>query len=77
MKDLGAPLEVPPPVLEGTFKIIPVAMLTSSRETPDLIEFSKHGVNAYLVKPLDFSEFMKEVKQLGIFWAAVNEPFRI
>jgi CheY-like chemotaxis protein len=55
-------------------KIIPVVALTSSRETPDLIEFYKHGVNAYVVKPVDFTEFMKAVKQLGVFWAAVNEP---
>jgi CheY-like chemotaxis protein len=55
-------------------KSIPVVVLTSSREMPDLIEFYKHGVNAYVVKPVDFSEFMKAVKQLGIFWAAVNEP---
>jgi CheY-like chemotaxis protein len=55
-------------------KIIPVVVLTSSRETPDLIEFYKHGVNAYVVKPVDFSDFMKAVQQLGVFWAAVNEP---
>jgi len=55
-------------------KVIPVVLLTSSRETPDLIEFYKHGVNAYVVKPVDFDEFMNAVKQLGIFWAAVNEP---
>jgi CheY-like chemotaxis protein len=55
-------------------KTIPVVALTSSRETPDLIEFYKHGVNAYVVKPVDFSEFMKSVNQLGVFWAAVNEP---
>ena len=55
-------------------KIIPVVALTSSRETPDLIEFYKHGVNAYVVKPVDFGEFMKVIKQLGIFWAAINEP---
>jgi CheY-like chemotaxis protein len=55
-------------------KIIPVVVLTSSRETPDLIEFYKHGVNAYVVKPVDFAEFMQAIKQLGIFWAAINEP---
>jgi len=55
-------------------KMIPVVVLTSSRETPDLIEFYKHGANAYVVKPVDFTEFMNAVKQLGIFWAAVNEP---
>jgi len=54
--------------------LIPVVVLTSSRETPDLVEFYKHGVNAYVVKPVDFSEFMEAVKKLGIFWAAVNEP---
>lgn len=55
-------------------KMIPVVVLTSSREAPDLIEFYRHGVNAYVVKPVDFAEFMKAVQQLGIFWAAVNEP---
>ena len=55
-------------------KTIAVVALTSSRETPDLIKFYQHGVNAYVVKPVDFTEFMKAVKQLGIFWAAVNEP---
>jgi len=55
-------------------KTIPVVVLTSSRETPDLLEFYKYGVNAYVVKPVDFSDFMKAVKQLGVFWAAVNEP---
>jgi hypothetical protein len=49
-------------------------VLTSSRETPDLIEFYKHGANAYVVKPVKFPEFMKAVQQLGVFWAAVNEP---
>jgi len=55
-------------------KVIPVVVLTSSRETPDVTEFYKHGVNAYVVKPVEFSEFMNVVKQLGVFWSAVNEP---
>jgi CheY-like chemotaxis protein len=55
-------------------KMIPVVLLTSSREPPDLIEFYKHGANAYVVKPVDFAEFMTVVKQLGIFWTAINEP---
>ena len=55
-------------------KIIPVVVLTSSRETPDVAECYRHGVNAYVVKPVDFAEFMKAVKQLGIFWASINEP---
>lgn len=55
-------------------KMIPVVVLTSSREMPDLVECYNHGVNAYVVKPVDFGDFMKAVKQLGIFWAAINEP---
>jgi CheY-like chemotaxis protein len=59
---------------DENLKIIPIVALTSSRETPDLVEFYKHGVNAYVVKPVDFAEFLKVVKLLGIFWAAINEP---
>ena len=55
-------------------KTIPVVMLTSSRETPDLIECYNHGVNAYVVKPVNFGEFATAVKQLGVFWVAINEP---
>lgn len=55
-------------------KMIPIVMLTSSRETPDLVECYAQGVNAYVVKPVDFNEFAKAVKQLGVFWAAINEP---
>ena len=59
---------------EERLKTIPVVVLTSSRETPEVVEFYKNGANAYVVKPVDFSEFMEAVKRLGIFWAAVNEP---
>ena len=59
---------------DDNLKTIPVVMLTSSRETPDLTECYKHGVNAYVVKPVDSEEFAKAVNQLGIFWTAVNEP---
>jgi CheY-like chemotaxis protein len=55
-------------------KMIPVVALTSSRLTSDLIEFYKHGVNAYVVKPVGFSEFVTAIKQLCVFWMAVNEP---
>lgn len=55
-------------------KFIPVVVLTSSRETPDLVKCYQHGINAYVVKPVDFTDFMKAVKQVGVFWAAVNEP---
>jgi CheY-like chemotaxis protein len=53
---------------------IPVVVLSSSRERQDLTECYKHGVNAYVVKPVDFVEFVQVVKQLGIFWAIINEP---
>ena len=59
---------------DANLKTIPIVMLTSSRETPDLVECYEQGVNAYVVKPVDFNEFAKAVRQLGIFWAAVNEP---
>jgi CheY-like chemotaxis protein len=55
-------------------RAIPVIVLTSSREQPDLNECYTLGVNAYVVKPVNFAEFMAAVKELGIFWAAVNEP---
>ena len=59
---------------DENLRTIPVVVLSSSRETPDLTESYKHGVNAYVVKPVDFNEFMRAVQQLGIFWAAINEP---
>ncbi|MBI3805350.1 MAG: response regulator [Nitrospirae bacterium] len=58
---------------DEALKTIPVVMLTSSREEPDLAESYKLGVNAYVVKPVAFQEFIKAVKQLGIFWALLNE----
>ena len=55
-------------------KLIPVVVLTSSREEQDLVRSYKLGVNAYVVKPVDFEEFMNAIKQLGAFWAIINEP---
>ena len=55
-------------------KFIPVVVLTSSHEERDMITSYKLGVNAYVVKPVDFHEFVNAVKELGIFWALVNEP---
>ena len=55
-------------------KMIPVVMLTSSREERDLMESYQSGVNAYVVKPVNFQEFVRAAKQLGIFWAILNEP---
>ena len=55
-------------------KMIPVVALTSSRRAQDLIEFYENGVNAYVVKPLDFSGFSAAIKQVVAFWTTVNEP---
>lgn len=55
-------------------KMIPVVVLTSSHEEQDMMRSYKLGVNAYVVKPVDFHEFVNAVKELGIFWAIINEP---
>ena len=55
-------------------RMIPVVVLTSSHEERDLVASYKLGVNAYVVKPVDFHEFINAVKELGIFWAVINEP---
>jgi CheY-like chemotaxis protein len=54
--------------------LIPVVVLTSSREEKDMIASYKLGVNAYVVKPVDFHEFVNAIKELGVFWAVINEP---
>jgi CheY-like chemotaxis protein len=53
---------------------IPVVVLTSSREEKDLVASYKLGVNAYVVKPVSFAEFLDALKLLGLFWAIINEP---
>ena len=53
---------------------IPVVMLTSSREEPDLQRAYELGVNAYVVKPVEFKEFVAAISDLGVFWAVLNEP---
>ncbi|WP_407293863.1 response regulator [Stutzerimonas zhaodongensis] len=53
---------------------IPVVMLTSSREEPDLVRAYELGVNAYVVKPVEFRDFVAAISDLGIFWAVLNEP---
>jgi CheY-like chemotaxis protein len=55
-------------------RAIPVVVLTSSREERDMITSYKLGVNAYVVKPVDFHEFVNAIKELGVFWAIINEP---
>jgi CheY-like chemotaxis protein len=53
---------------------LPVVMLTSSREEQDVIRSYQLGVNAYVVKPVEFRDFMKAIADLGMFWAVLNEP---
>lgn len=55
-------------------RMIPVVVLTSSREERDKVASYQLGVNAYVVKPVDFHEFVNAIKELGIFWAIINEP---
>jgi CheY-like chemotaxis protein len=55
-------------------RTIPVVVLTSSKEEKDMVASYKLGVNAYVVKPVDFHEFVNAIKELGIFWAVINEP---
>jgi CheY-like chemotaxis protein len=55
-------------------KMIPVVVMTSSREEQDVLESYKLGVNAFVVKPVNFGEFVTAVKQVGAFWAVLNEP---
>jgi CheY-like chemotaxis protein len=55
-------------------KSIPVVMLTSSKEEQDLVRSYELGVNAYVVKPVDFGDFVRAIADLGIFWAVLNEP---
>jgi CheY-like chemotaxis protein len=58
---------------DPALKILPIVMLTSSREEQDLIKSYELGVNAYVVKPVDFKDFIEAVKQIGVFWAVINE----
>jgi CheY-like chemotaxis protein len=55
-------------------RLIPVVVLTSSREEKDLFESYDNGANSYVVKPVDFDEFITAISKLGVFWALLNEP---
>ena len=54
--------------------MIPVVVLTSSREQCDIIESYQLGVNSYIVKPVDFDQFAEAMRQLGLYWVLSNQP---
>jgi CheY-like chemotaxis protein len=55
-------------------RLLPVVVLTSSHEEKDLVASYKLGVNAYVVKPVDFHQFVNAIRELGVFWAIINAP---
>lgn len=57
------------------YRAIPVVMLTSSREETDIVRSYEFGVNSFVVKPVDFGAFFEAIRDLGVFWAVLNEPF--
>jgi len=59
---------------DDKYAMIPVVVLTSSHEEKDMVASYRLGVNAYVVKPVDFHEFVNAIKELGVFWAVINEP---
>jgi CheY-like chemotaxis protein len=59
---------------DAKLRHVPVVMITSSREEQDLVNSYQLGVNAYVVKPVDFQKFVDSIKQIGFFWAIINEP---
>ncbi len=59
---------------EPALKTLPVVMLTSSREEQDVVHSYNLGVNAYVVKPVDFHDFIEAIQKVGLFWAVINHP---
>ena len=59
---------------DSRLRRVPVVMVTSSREEQDLVKSYELGVNAYVVKPVDFQKFVESIRQVGFFWAVINEP---
>jgi len=58
---------------DPALKFLPIVMLTSSREESDLVTSYELGANAFVVKPIDFEHFIDVIKQIGVFWALINE----
>jgi CheY-like chemotaxis protein len=58
---------------DPALKFLPIVMLTSSREESDLVTSYELGANAFVVKPVDFEQFIDVIKQIGVFWALINE----
>ncbi len=59
--------------IDPVLKQVPVVMVTSSRVEQDLVRSYELGVNAYVVKPVDFQKFIESIRQIGFFWAIINE----
>lgn len=57
------------------YKAIPIVMLTSSREESDIVRSYQGGVNSFVVKPVEFNAFFQAIRDLGMVWAVLNEPF--
>lgn len=59
---------------DDRLRVVPVVVLTSSKEERDIMESYKLGVNAYIVKPVDFDKFVKAIAEIGFFWLLLNQP---
>ena len=62
---------------DDALKVIPVVMLTSSKEEQDIAQSYEFGVNSYIVKPVEFDKFVKAVSELGLFWITTNQPPKV
>lgn len=61
---------------DDVLKVIPVVVLTSSREEQDVIHSYKLGVNSYIVKPVDYNKFSESIRNLGFYWLLINQPYK-